>query len=98
MPTLLKLAATTVGLMTFHAIVHAAEGYYVGYLGSDALAGISLSFPLVMLMTTLAAGAYGGGVASAIAPGRRPWKRDEAAGFAGTSLSLAAVFGAVMAT
>ena len=67
LPTLLALAAPTVGLMTFNAIVNAAEGYFIGFLGTEALAGISLSFPLVMLMTTLSAGAYGGGVASAIA-------------------------------
>ena len=93
LPTLLSLAAPTVGLMTFNAIVNAAEGYFIGFLGTEALAGISLSFPLVMLMTTLSAGAYGGGVASAVARALGAGRRDEAARLAGTSLSIAALLG-----
>lgn len=93
LPTLLKLAAPTVALMTFQAVVNAAEGYYVGFLGSDALAAISLSFPLVMLMTTLSAGAYGGGVASAVARALGAGRPDEAARLAGAALSIAALIG-----
>jgi hypothetical protein len=62
--TLLRLAAPTVALMLLEGVVDAGEAVFVGRLGSDALAGVSLSFPLVMLRTTLSAGAYGGGVAS----------------------------------
>ena len=65
LPTLLKLAAPTVALMLLQGVIAAGEAAFVGRLGSHALAGVSLSFPLVMLMTTLSAGAYGGGVASA---------------------------------
>ena len=67
LPTLLRLAAPTVALMLLQGVVAAGEAAFVGRLGSDALAGVSLSFPLVMLMTTLSAGAYGGGVASGVA-------------------------------
>lgn len=91
--TLLSLAAPTVALMTFQAVVHAAEGYFVGFLGADALAGISLSFPLMMLMTTMSAGAFGGGVSSAIARSIGTGRRDEAVRLAGNALSLSAVFG-----
>ncbi|MDB5309593.1 MAG: family efflux transporter [Gemmataceae bacterium] len=91
--TLLRLAAPTVALMTFQAVVNAAEGYFVGFLGSDALAGISLSFPLVMLMTTLSAGAYGGGVAAAVARALGAGRREEAARLAGTALAVAALLG-----
>ncbi len=45
--------------MLLQGVVAAGEAAFVGRLGSDALAGVSLSFPLVMLMTTLSAGAYG---------------------------------------
>lgn len=92
-PTLLRLAAPTVALMMFQAVVNAAEGYFVGFLGADALAGISLGFPLVMLMTTLSAGAYGGGVASAVARALGAGRRDDAARLAGTALSIAALLG-----
>ena len=60
--TLLRLAAPTVALMLLQGVIAAGEAAFVGRLGSHALAGVSLSFPLVMLMTTLSAGAYGGGV------------------------------------
>ena len=65
--TLLRLAAPTVALMLLQAVIAAGEAALVGRLGSHALAGASLAFPLVMLMTTLSAGAYGGGVASGVA-------------------------------
>ena len=65
LPTLLRLAAPTVALMLLQGVIAAGEAAFVGRLGSAALAGVSLSFPLVMLMITLSAGAYGGGVASA---------------------------------
>ena len=78
--TLLKLAAPTVALMLLQGVIAAGEAAFVGRLGSHALAGVSLSFPLVMLMTTLSAGAYGGGVASGVArrlvPAVAPTPRD----------------------
>ena len=55
--TLLRLAAPTVALMLLQGVIAAGEAAFVGRLGSHALAGVSLSFPLVMLMTTLSAGA-----------------------------------------
>src|SRR2546421_503479 len=39
----------------------------VSRLGTDALAGIALVFPLYMMMQMLSAGAMGGGISSAIA-------------------------------
>jgi Na+-driven multidrug efflux pump len=63
----MRHAAPTIALIMFQAAVNATETYFMGFLGSGALAGISLTFPLVMLMTTLVAGAYGGGVSSAVA-------------------------------
>src|ERR1700751_5113964 len=62
--TLLRLAAPTVALMLLQGVIAAGEAAFVGRLGSAALAGVSLSFPVVMLMTTMSAGAYGGGGAS----------------------------------
>ena len=43
------------------------ETYFVGKLGTDALAGVALVFPGVMLMQMMSAGAMGGGISSAIA-------------------------------
>jgi MATE family, multidrug efflux pump len=66
-PTLLRLAAPNVLVMVLQAAVSTLDAVFVGWLGSDALAGVSLVFPLVMLMQTMSAGGMGGGVASAVA-------------------------------
>ena len=75
-PTLLRLAAPNVVVIAVQAVVSAAEAMYVGWLGAEALAGVALVFPLIMLMQTMSAGGMGGGVASAVAravgAGRRP--------------------------
>src|SRR5258707_2569619 len=73
--TLLRLAAPNVVVIAVQAAINVLEAVYVGWLGRDALAGIALVFPLVMLMQTMSAGGMGVGIASAISPapgGGRP--------------------------
>lgn len=65
--TILRLGAPNVLVMVSQAAVGLIETYFVGKLGTDALAGMALVFPVVMLMTMLSAGAMGGAIASAIA-------------------------------
>src|SRR5205823_2285846 len=65
--TLLRLAAPNVLVMLVQAAVGLVETYFIGKLGTDALAGVALVFPVVMLMQMMSAGAMGGGIASAIA-------------------------------
>ena len=91
--TLLRLAAPTVALMLLQGVVAAGEAAFVGRLGSHALAGVSLSFPMVMLMTTLSAGAFGGGVASGVARALGARRTDDAGRLAGTALTLSVVLG-----
>ncbi len=93
LPTLLRLAAPTVALMLLQGVIAAGEAAFVGRLGSHALAGVSLSFPLVMLMTTLSAGAYGGGVASGIARALGAGESEDAAQRAGTALGMSVLLG-----
>jgi Na+-driven multidrug efflux pump len=69
-PTLLRLATPNVIVMMAQAAVSTCEVYFVGWLGVEALAGVSLVFPIIMLMQTMSAGGMGGGVASA--GGTRP--------------------------
>ena len=69
-PNILNLIAIT-GMITF-------DGLFLGRLGPDALAGVSLAFPFVMLMQHTAASGMGGGVASAIARALGAGKRDVA--------------------
>src|SRR5947199_640025 len=67
LPTLLKLAAPTVTVLVAQTAVNIAEAYYVGYLGTDALAGAALVFPIFMLMAMMSNGGLGSGGASSVA-------------------------------
>jgi putative MATE family efflux protein len=78
LPTLLRLGAPNVAVMLAQASVGLIETYFVGRLGTDALAGMALVFPLVMLMQTTSAGAMGGGIASAIARALGARRSDDA--------------------
>src|ERR1700677_2074864 len=86
--TLMRLAAPTIALMLLQGVIAAGEAAFVGRLGPAALAGVSLSFPLVMLMTTLSAGAYGGGVAAAVAKALGAGRIDHVQRIAGTALGI----------
>ncbi|MEO4000450.1 MATE family efflux transporter [Mesorhizobium sp. CAU 1732] len=66
-PTLARLAAPNVIAMGVQALISIAEGYFASRLGVDALAGLALVFPLVMLTQMLSAGAIGGATSSAVA-------------------------------
>jgi putative MATE family efflux protein len=96
--TLVRLAAPTVALMLLQGVIAAGEAAFVGRLGSHALAGVSLSFPLVMLMTTLSAGAYGGGVASGVARALGAGRSGDASKLAGTAIGISAILGLASTT
>jgi putative MATE family efflux protein len=66
-PTLARLAAPGIALALFQTAVSVADTHYVGRLGTEALAGLALVFPMVMLLQMTSAGAMGGGVSSAVA-------------------------------
>lgn len=67
LPILLRLALPTIAVLVAQTMVGIAETYYVSRLGTDALIGASVVFPVWMLMTMMSAGGLGGGVASAVA-------------------------------
>src|SRR5471030_1398948 len=65
--TMMRMALPTIGVLVAQTLVNVAETYYVSFLGKPALVGVALVFPIWMLMTMMAAGGIGGGVASAVA-------------------------------
>jgi putative MATE family efflux protein len=91
--TLLKLAAPNMLVMFVQAAVGLIETYFVGWLGTDALAGVALVFPLVMLMQMMSAGAMGGGISSAIARALGAGRRADADALAIHALAIAGAFG-----
>ncbi|MBT2300289.1 MATE family efflux transporter [Variovorax paradoxus] len=94
-PTLLRLAAPNVLVMVAQAAVGLIETYFVGKLGTDALAGMALVFPIVMLMQMTSAGAMGGGIASAIARALGARRRDDADSLVLHAILIALGFGLV---
>ncbi len=79
--------------MFVQASVGLIETYFVGCLGTDALAGVALVFPLVMLMQMMSAGAMGGGISSAVARALGGGRRADANALALHALVIAGVFG-----
>jgi putative MATE family efflux protein len=66
--TLLRLAAPNVVVnVVLIAVTATVDAHFVGQVGPDALAGVSLVFPLIMLMQQMANSSMGGAIASAIA-------------------------------
>ncbi len=66
--TLLRLAAPNVVVnVILIAVTATVDAYFIGRLGPNALAGIALVFPFIMLMQQMANSSMGGAIASAIA-------------------------------
>src|SRR5262245_7027386 len=93
--TLLRLAAPNVVVLAVQTTVNVLEAYFVGGLGTDALAGVSLVFPLIMLMQTMSAGGMGGGVASAVARALGAGRRRDADALVVHALVVATAMGAL---
>ena len=77
-PMLLRMAWPNILIMLAQASTGLIETFWVARLGTDALAGMALVFPVVMLMQTISAGAMGGGISAAIARALGRGQRDDA--------------------
>src|SRR3989442_253826 len=93
--TLLRLATPNVLVMFVQAAVVLIETYFVAKLGTDALAGVALVFPVWMLMQMMWAGAVGGGIMSAIARALGAGRGADADALVLHALAIAVSFGLV---
>jgi putative MATE family efflux protein len=91
--TLLRLATPNVLVMFVQASVGLIETYFVAKLGTDALAGVTLVFPVLMLMQMMSAGAMGGGISSAVARALGAGRRADADALVVHALAIAVSFG-----
>jgi putative MATE family efflux protein len=91
--TLLRLAVPNVLVLGAQAGAGLVETYFIGKLGTEALAGVALVFPVVMLMQMMSAGAMGGGISSAIARALGGSRRADANALALHAVIIALVFG-----
>jgi putative MATE family efflux protein len=72
-----------------------AETWFVSFLGTAAIAGVALVFPLFMLMTMMSNGGMGGGVSSAIARALGAGRPQDAQALATHAVAIAVAFGAL---
>lgn len=98
--TLLRLAAPNVlNLLAFVAVI-IFDGFFLGRIGTDALAGASLAFPWIMLVLQTTNSGMGVGVSSAVARALGAGKRERADELAFhaflLALALAGIFSTVM--
>jgi putative MATE family efflux protein len=94
-PTLLRMAWPNVLVMLAQAATGLIETWFVSRLGTDALAGMALAFPAVMLMQMITAGAMGGGISSAIARALGAGRHEEADALVLHALVINVALGAI---
>src|SRR6202030_1471829 len=91
--TMLRLAAPTMIVLVVQTMVGIAETYFVSFLGTEALAGVALVFPALMLMQMMSNGGFGGGVAAAVARALGAGRRRDADALVLNALVLALLLG-----
>src|SRR5205085_10803013 len=95
LPTLLRLAAPNIlNLVAFVGVI-VFDGFFLGRIGTDALAGASLAFPFVMLVLQSTNSGMGAGVSSAVARALGAGKRDRADELVFHALLLALALGVI---
>jgi putative MATE family efflux protein len=98
--TMLRLAAPNIlNLVAFVAVI-TFDGFFLGKIGTDALAGASLAFPWIMLVLQTTNSGMGTGVSSAVARALGAGKREKADELVFhaflLALALGGIFSAVM--
>jgi putative MATE family efflux protein len=95
LPTLLRLAAPNIlNLLAFVGVI-VFDGFFLGRIGTDALAGASLAFPFVMLVLQTTNSGLGAGVSSAVARSLGAGKRERADEIVFHAFLLALALGAI---
>ena len=98
LPTLLRLAAPNVlNLLAFAGVI-TFDGFFLGRIGTNALAGASLAFPWVMMVLQTTNGGMGSGVSSAVARALGAGHRDRADALVFHAFLLAFAVAAIYST
>jgi putative MATE family efflux protein len=95
LPTVLRLAWPNLMMMLAQSGTGLIETWFVSRLGADALAGMALVLPILMLMQNMSQGAMGGGISSAIARALGARKSAEADQLVLNALFINAVLGMI---
>src|SRR5882672_11250994 len=97
LPLLLSLAAPNIGEAAARITFLTADALFVSWLGSDALAGVAVVFPLFLILQTATASGFGSGVSSAIGRALGAGDHSQAASLAGVAVAIALI-GAALTT
>src|ERR1700677_152833 len=95
--TLFRLSWPNIIVMLAQTSTGLVETWWISHLGTDALAGMAVVFPVVMLMQMMSQGAMGGGIASAIARALGAGRHDEADALVLHAILINVVFGVFFA-
>lgn len=96
--TLLRVAAPNIlNLVAFVGVI-TFDGFFLGQIGTDALAGASLAFPWIMLILQTTNSGMGAGVSSAVARALGAGKRERADELVFHALLLALALAGVFST
>jgi len=82
-------------VMALQTLVGIAETYFVSRLGTDAVAGVALVFPVFMLMTMMSNGGIGGGVSAAMARAIGGGRMQDADALVTHAVVIGLIFGAI---
>jgi putative MATE family efflux protein len=92
--TLFRLSWPNILVMLAQSSTGLVETWWISHLGTDALAGMAVVFPVVMLMQMMSQGAMGGGISSAIARALGAGRSREADALVLHAIIINVVFGA----
>jgi len=96
-PLLLRLAWPNILVMLAQSSTGLIEMWFVAKLGTDALTGMALVMPVLILMQNMSLGAIGGGISSAVARALGAGRRDDADRHVLHALVINVTLGAVFA-
>lgn len=91
--TLFKLTVPVIAVVVTQTFVAILEAYWVSRLGTEAVAGVSLVLPILILMGTMSNGGIGGGVSAAVARAIGADRRADANALLLHAVAIAFAFG-----
>jgi putative MATE family efflux protein len=94
-PALLRFAVPNLVLIVVQSAVAVIEVFFISRLGTDAVAGISVIFPILTLLIAITSVGVGGAVASAIARSLGAGRKSEAEALAIQAVIVAVALGAI---
>lgn len=92
---ILKLALPLMVVSLAQSLAQTVEVYFIGFLGTQALASYALVLPLILLLQMTSVGAMGGGVVSAVARALGAGRAEEAGRLAVHALLIGLGMGVV---